>query len=33
MLGQLIISGLSIGFCYALIAISMVIIYKTSEVL
>lgn len=33
MLGQLIISGLSIGFCYALIALAMVIIYKTSEVL
>ena len=33
MLGQLIIEGLSIGVCYSLIALSMVIIYKTSEVL
>ncbi len=33
MLGQLIISGLAVGFCYTLLALSMVIIYKTSEVL
>ena len=33
MLGQLIVSGLAVGFCYALLALSMVIIYKTSEVL
>lgn len=33
MLGQLIISGLAVGFCYALLALAMVIIYKTSEVL
>src|SRR5512136_2668711 len=33
MLGQLIVSGLAIGFCYALLALGMVIIYKTSEVL
>jgi branched-subunit amino acid ABC-type transport system permease component len=29
---QLIISGLSFGSLYALIALAMVIIYKTSEV-
>lgn len=33
MLGQLIVSGLAVGFCYALLALAMVIIYKTSEVL
>ena len=33
MLGQLIVSGLAVGACYALLAIAMVIIYKTSEVL
>ena len=33
MFGQLIVSGLAVGACYALLAISMVIIYKTSEVL
>jgi branched-chain amino acid transport system permease protein len=33
MFGQLIISGLASGACYALLAIAMVIIYKTSEVL
>ncbi len=33
MLGQLIVSGLAIGFCYALLALAMVIIYKTSKVL
>jgi branched-chain amino acid transport system permease protein len=33
MLGQLIVSGLAVGFCYALLALSMVIIYKTSDVL
>ncbi|MBM4331779.1 MAG: branched-chain amino acid ABC transporter permease [Deltaproteobacteria bacterium] len=33
MLGQLIISGLAVGFCYALLALAMVIIYKTSDVL
>jgi len=33
MLGQLIVSGLAIGFCYALLALGMVIIYKTSDVL
>ena len=33
MFAQLIISGLSIGFCYALIAMAMVIIYNTSNVL
>ncbi len=32
MFAQLIVSGLSIGSLYALIALSMVIIYKTSEV-
>ncbi len=33
MLGQLIISGIAIGATYALMALAMVIIYKTSEVL
>jgi len=33
MLGQLIVSGISIGATYALVALAMVIIYKTSEVL
>jgi branched-chain amino acid transport system permease protein len=33
MLGQLIVSGLAVGACYSLLAIAMVIIYKTSEVL
>ncbi len=33
MLGQLIVSGLAVGACYALLALSMVIIYKTSDVL
>lgn len=33
MFGQLIASGISIGATYALIALAMVIIYKTSEVL
>lgn len=33
MLSQLIVGGLAIGACYALIALAMVIIYKTSEVL
>jgi branched-chain amino acid transport system permease protein len=33
MLGQLIVSGLAVGACYAMLAIAMVIIYKTSEVL
>jgi branched-chain amino acid transport system permease protein len=33
MFGQLIVSGLAVGACYALMAIAMVIIYKTSEVL
>lgn len=33
MLSQLVVSGLAIGACYALIALAMVIIYKTSEVL
>ena len=33
MLGQLILMGLASGCCYALIALSMVIIYKTSEIL
>jgi branched-chain amino acid transport system permease protein len=32
-LSQIIVSGLAIGSCYALIALAMVIIYKTSEVL
>jgi branched-chain amino acid transport system permease protein len=30
---DLVIGGLSIGACYALVALAMVIIYKTSEVL
>ena len=29
---DLVIGGLSIGACYALVALAMVIIYKTSEV-
>ena len=33
MLAQLIVSGLAVGFCYALLALAMVIIYKTSDVL
>jgi branched-chain amino acid transport system permease protein len=33
MLSQLIVGGLAIGSCYALISLAMVIIYKTSEVL
>ena len=33
MFGQLIISGLAVGACYALLALAMVIIYKSSEVL
>jgi len=33
MLGQLIVSGLAVGACYSLLALSMVIIYKTSDVL
>ena len=33
MFGQLIVSGLAVGACYALLAIAMVIIYKTSDVL
>jgi branched-chain amino acid transport system permease protein len=33
MLGQLIVSGLAVGACYSLLALSMVIIYKASEVL
>ena len=33
MFGQLIVSGLAVGACYALLALGMVIIYKTSEVL
>ena len=33
MFGQLIVSGISIGATYALMALAMVIIYKTSEVL
>lgn len=33
MLSQLVVGGLAIGACYALIALAMVIIYKTSEVL
>lgn len=33
MIGQLIIGGLASGACYALLALAMVIIYKTSEVL
>jgi branched-chain amino acid transport system permease protein len=33
MFGQLIVSGLAAGACYSLLALAMVIIYKTSEVL
>ena len=33
MFGQLIVSGLAVGFCYALLALAMVIIYKTSDVM
>ena len=33
MFAQLVVSGLAIGACYALISLAMVIIYKTSEVL
>jgi branched-chain amino acid transport system permease protein len=33
MFGQLIVSGLAVGACYGLLALAMVIIYKTSEVL
>src|SRR3989337_2319578 len=33
MFGQLVVSGLAVGACYALLAIAMVIIYKTSDVL
>ncbi len=33
MFAQLIVSGLAVGACYALLALAMVIIYKTSEVL
>ena len=33
MFGQLIVSGLAVGACYSLLALSMVIIYKSSEVL
>ncbi len=33
MFSQLLVGGLAIGACYALIAMAMVIIYKTSEVL
>jgi branched-chain amino acid transport system permease protein len=33
MLGQLIVSGLAVGACYSLLALAMVIIYKSSEVL
>ena len=33
MFGQLIVSGLAVGACYALLALAMVIIYKSSEVL
>ena len=33
MLGQLIVSGLAVGACYSLLALAMVIIYKTSDVL
>jgi branched-chain amino acid transport system permease protein len=33
MFAQLIVSGLAVGACYALLALSMVIIYKSSEVL
>ena len=33
MFGQLIVSGLAVGACYSLLALAMVIIYKSSEVL
>jgi branched-chain amino acid transport system permease protein len=33
MFGQLIVSGLAVGACYSLLALAMVVIYKTSEVL
>jgi branched-chain amino acid transport system permease protein len=33
MFGQLILSGLAVGACYSLLALAMVIIYKSSEVL
>ena len=33
MLGQLVVSGIAIGCCYAMIALAMVIVYKASEVL
>lgn len=33
MFGQLIVSGIAIGATYALVALAMVIIYKTCEVL
>lgn len=33
MLGQLLVSGIAIGATYALMALAMVVIYKTSEVL
>lgn len=33
MLGQLIVGGLSAGSCYALVALALVIVYKTSDVL
>ena len=33
MLGQLIVSGLAVGACYSLLALAMVIIYKSSDVL
>jgi branched-chain amino acid transport system permease protein len=33
MFAQLIVSGLAVGSCYALLALAMVIIYKSSEVL
>ncbi len=33
MFGQLIVSGLAVGACYGLLALAMVIIYKSSEVL
>ena len=32
MIGQLVVEGLAIGACYGLLAIAVVIIYKTSEV-
>jgi len=33
MFGQLIVSGLAVGACYSLLALAMVIIYKSSDVL